>query len=132
MVDLEAIEKLCGKQTFTAYGSEVLLGSLADEVPALIAEVRALRSERDALKESMHRIVNETLRETIHERDAALARVGELEKALSELLAAFDDVEVLGTPEPAMREVRLMLDSVLLWNARQALRTPTPTEARTP
>jgi hypothetical protein len=48
--------------------------------PDLLAEVRALRSERDALKESMHRIVNETLRETIHERDAALARCEALEK----------------------------------------------------
>ena len=98
-VDLDAIEKLCGKQTFTAYGSEVLLGSLADEVPGLIAELRALRAERDALRrrcEETIRIDFEAIAEVETERDALRARIEELNKLqtktdlVAELTAGLD------------------------------------------
>lgn len=91
-VDLEAIEKLCDKQTFTAYGSEVLLGSLADEVPGLIAEVRKLRAERDATLITLQAAENAL--------EWNQARVAELER----LGNAMAECQTLGPTERERKE----------------------------
>jgi hypothetical protein len=121
-----------------------------------VAEIRALRAERDALqrfKDFVHRRldtagvpthpdgphskegcrIGDRLDLVVGERDAALARVVECEKAL-ELVLMFHGAgpwdpdkslrwqELSGSPEAT---TKVLCDAV-----RQALRTPTPTEAR--